>query len=70
MHGAWWRAVLKDWIGGRFPQRAENPAFMMGAACYLRISAKADTHFGKYSDSLFGLNSDTFCSGATPERDF
>lgn len=32
----------------------------------LRISAKSDTHFGKYSDTCFGLNSDTFRSGATP----
>ena len=32
----------------------------------VRISAKSDTCFGKYSDSHFGLNSDTFRSGATP----
>jgi len=35
----------------------------------LRISAKSDTCFGKYSDSRFGLNSDTFRSGATLGQD-
>src|SRR5262249_20241662 len=56
----------------RLPSGRAKELFFEGLAgelafhvCLLRISAKSDTHFGKYSDSRFGLNSDTFRSGAT-----